>query len=1338
MSGRRWTAAQLEAINARDCELAVSAAAGSGKTSVLVERVLRCALGQQLDAQGLARDSAALAIPLDRLLIATFTNAAAAELRSRLHEQLGRELQRRVEAGQPTRLLREQLALLPLASIGTLHGFCLELIRRYGHEQGLASSRVLSEHESRLLLHEQASRFLDEKLGSGQEELLRLGLDWGGQDGVGAEDLSRSSAGRGLRPLLLMVYELRRSLPDHEAWYSQHLGWADLDPQNCDPGHPLLAAQIEELRAWRDRWIASDAAFGLSLGSELPDAGFLQTIAARRLALQDLRLDLHWDKLGIHLDESLRKTRLDLPHKPALTEGYRRDIDKESPWYERIPQYNSAFAEEIKDWQEHFSRRPFAQVAADENHVRGQISLLWSLAADFEQRISAYKRERGWLDYSDMERGALELLSARDEAGRPLRDESGGLRPSSVALELRSRYLAVLVDEYQDTSPLQAALLELVCPELPLPDGSGSFRPRFVVGDVKQSIYSFRLAEPELFIRLQARLRSAEMAGQRLVLLRENFRSRRGVVAGINRLLGGLMSLELGGEDYAEAALIYSAGYEAFESEAQTAARQAEPALRISLVPEPEPSPSEDALPERESSMEEPATEEEGPGGGEDEDSPELQRSVYRAVARRLLELKAEADGGHLTVLDHAIGALRPAQWGDMVILLRSTRGRVETLREELERAGVPCLALGRSGFYERPEVLDALSLLKVLDNPLQDTALAALLRGPALGLSAQELLQVARPDIFAAQDEGADAGPLPTSREPLWLRLRYSAARHPDGGLRARLLLFIARLEHWRDLARDEPLNLLLHRLYREAGLLAAAAAQDRAQQRRANLEELLRLAGEFSSFERQGISRFLQFIESSRRAAGDTGEAVLGESGQQQVRILTVHQSKGLEFPIVLLPDLQRRFNQQDLGRDLLWHPRAGLGGRFYDYQARPPRRAVTLQLEQVRRAKRADLLSEELRLLYVALTRARERLELISGLPRSFKAEKAVAARPQEARSWLDWLALQLGPQLLQCLEEGSAELAEAQARISLQLMLPGGAAAAEHDGGAAQEQDPLAAALLRDQGRGMLRLLEAAGAQSAQQRLPGKLSVSHIAHQPPAQSGPDAPDSEFVLEGFEQPAIELRDYQPPRLLSSSEADTEEAVLAGPDPRALGTATHRLLQELDPAAPGFARYAVREELAGLRDALLQRGLLDPLAASALRLDRIAALVTELQPRARALLAEGGQAWRELPIGLLVPEAELARLPAFSAGQAADSAYGSGSVYVQGTIDLLLAGRTEALIVDYKTDRGASAETLLARYSQQLEWYARAVRLLLPSHSVRWAIYGLDRAGLVLPDIA
>ncbi len=1417
MSGRQWTAAQLEAINARDCELAVSAAAGSGKTSVLVERVLRSALGQVLGPEGLPQDSPAPAVPLDRLLIATFTNAAAAELRARLHEELARELKRRIETGQPTHLLREQLALLPLATIGTLHSFCLELIRRYGHERGLGASRVLSEHESRLLLHEQASRFLDEKLGSSDPAILRLGLDWGGQDGVGAEDLSRSSAGRGLRPLLLLIYELRRSLPDHEAWYSQHLDWPLLDPGRFDPGHPLLAA----LTADWDARIATLARDDVDLLTELagvPDKEAYPHLLARRAGhLERAGLHLGWDGLREYITINLEVKQDDLHFKPTLLGKYHRLVADDDPRLADRVRHNKQQAQELFEELKKTLARPWAEVAGDENHVQAQLKLLWALAGEFEARMDSHKRERGWLDYSDMERGALELLSARDSEDRLLRGSDGGLLPSAIALELRGKYLALLVDEYQDTSPLQAALLELVCAEMPLRESSTTHRPRFVVGDVKQSIYSFRLAEPALFINLQERLKGSAARGEaheRLVLLRENFRSRRGVVAGINRLLSGLMTPELGGEDYDSAALVYSAGYEQHEPAAGPGGEGDGPALlRLTLVPEPDALGSreedlsagdqisaEDLEADTGSTAEESAGDEAGAPAADD--SPELQRCVYRAVAGRLLELKSLAQAGRLEVLDHAEKIMRPADWGDMVILLRSSKGRVETLREELERAGVPCLALGRSGFYERPEVLDALSLLKVIDNPLQDVALAAVLRGPALGLSAAELLQAARPEVFARAAQGADLqepesqtsdseyeaadwpgdaeregtdpdgasdtdGPLdsqlpPGSSEPLWQRLRFSAGQHPDAALSVRLQLFIKRLDYWRDLARSEPLHQLLHRLYREAGLLAAAAAQDRAEQRRANLEELLRLAGEFSAFERQGISRFLLFIESSRMAAGDSGEAVLSSAAGQQVRILTVHQSKGLEFPIVLLPDLHRQFNEQDLrSADVLWHPRAGLGGRFYDLQGRPPRRSVTLALERVRRARRRDLLSEELRLLYVAMTRARERLELISGLPRRFKAEEAVEAEPQAARRWLDWLARQLGPQLLQCLASGAAELREGEAHIELALALAGAAGGPSAEPQDAAQSDPLLAAIAGDGGARLALLLAREQAARSELRLPGKLTVSHLSHSRRALAGLEGElDSEARLSDDAAAQTDLSRYAPPRLsaLAAGRAETEagdtaidassasnnSTAAAEPDPRAIGTATHRLLAELDPAAPQFERYSDVAALTALRDGLLARGQLDAAAAGALNLAAVGRYVRDCAPLFAGLLAGSGRCFRELPVGLLVPGIEVAEALSASgqlpegAELAAHSgpATGADYVYVQGTLDLLLVGTDTALVLDYKTDRGASAEALLERYSQQLEWYARAARLLLPQHSVRWAIYGLDRAGLVLPE--
>ncbi|MCH7471443.1 UvrD-helicase domain-containing protein, partial [bacterium] len=713
-----WTEQQREAIEERRAELLVSASAGSGKTAVLIERVLRATLA----------DDEREAIPLDRMLIVTFTNAAASELRARLGRELAAEIARRHAQGAPLDPVRRQLALLPRAQISTLHSFCAEVIRRYGYLRGVSYGRLLDEDEADLLRHELAGRMLDRELGGGSSGIRELGLAWGGRDGVGPEDLSTVRSAKGLRGIMLNLHAFRCSLVEPEAWYGKYAGLPPLDPGQFDPGHALVQALCAELKEWANQAIANDrSAAGLIAPAE-PDAIVLALIERRRPVLESLDLSKGWDEALACIDQLYQKQD-DLSQKPTLLSSYKRDIDDQGlkAVVERLAR---SLRNEAAEWRQLFGE-PWAELARRENRTQELTQTLWRLTVQFDEEYSSYKGERGVLDFDDQQRWALKILAADPVDGRFPRDGSGWIEPSEAARELRARFSAVLVDEYQDINAVQDAIVNLATADAPVgEDGAG--RPRFVVGDLKQSIYAFRLAEPELFRETRLRLDGAATNSGRTVALTTNFRSRPKLLGAINHVFQGLMDHALGGEEYDENRLEAGLDYDALFTDLD-AKPLPDSAARLHLV-------------------------DLAGGGAEDsgdgDEEVGKQEAVYLRVAAVLKEIHAE---GRM-VFDPESGVVRPVAWRDMVVLLRSMLGRIETLKAVFDKAGVPYYAPGRSGFYERPEVADALSLLRVIDNPRQDVALAAVLRGPALGFTPQELLTVARQDDGRSEERAAES----------------------------------------------------------------------------------------------------------------------------------------------------------------------------------------------------------------------------------------------------------------------------------------------------------------------------------------------------------------------------------------------------------------------------------------------------------------------------------------------------------------------------------------------------------------------------------------------------
>jgi len=1298
---RIWTADQLAAITERRAELVVSAAAGSGKTAVLIERVCRAALGQLGGDQDSPSIDSGAAVGIERMLVVTFTNAAAAELRSRLTEALNNAYSKSAVLSGPDRaLIRTQLAALPRAQISTFHSFCADVVRRYGHLAGLSYDHVLAEDEAALLAHELATAFLDECLGDpAAENVRRLAMAWGGSDGVGAEDLSRVRYSRGLRRELLALLSFQRAQPDPQEWYRRHVTFGaeefpPLDPAHFDPAHPLIEQLSASLETWRD-W-AADRLEELAgrLASDRPAAKFVEL--ARRLAprLRQLSLAGGWQAAAEYIEQRLKEKQPDIKHKPSLLEAYRRDLDKGDPWYERLPAEQQPLSDGLNEWRRLFGQ-PWEDIARAENETREQLATLWRLAREFDQRYRDYKQRRNAVDFDDMQLLALLLLAARREDGSFAYDPNGNLIPSEVALELRRRFELVLVDEYQDTNEVQEAIINLVTRSAPAgPAGGG--RPRFSVGDLKQSIYTFRLAVPQLFSAARERLAALDSSVGRVIKLQVNFRSCPGILAAINHIFAGLLTPELGGEDYTQNQLIPAAGDSAA---VEAASRGALAELQLVVADQP---PAED---------EAEATDDEGADAGRLE-------SAYARLAQVLIGLHGDEDR---PVRDRRAG-WRPAQWRDMVVLMRSTAGRIESLLSVCARAGVPVYAPGRSGFYERPEIADALALLQVVDNPRSNIALAAALSGPAAGLSYTELLSVAR----AAAPDGSSADGPPVD---LWQRLLWYCEAGEDRDLARRLAEFQVKLRSWRDAARLDALPELLWRIYADTGLLAAAAALSGGEQRVANLYRLHDLTRSARSTERRELTRFLRGLELSRRAAGDLGEAPLLTEAQNVVRVMTVHQAKGQEFPIVVVPDLDKQFNFQDLRADVLWHRTAGGGGRWVHWPtittsaagaadpADAPRRMDTLGFRLCREAKQRDVVSEELRILYVALTRARDRLVLVSGVSQRELEQLAPQHSGERARCWLDWVGPQLGDGVARTVATklpaacGPADCWQ----VSIQAASP-----------AIKRQLPEAAGepFAAGQLAAIQRRLDQAAAWDVRPGIPLKLTVTRLAH---AAVAPEGDDDAVVAE----PALP---YVPPVSCPLpafiSERRSAKAVL--PTPAEVGTAAHLLLASLD-----LRREYQAAEIDQVRAGLIAAGRLQSAAAQALDPAKIAAATVHLRERLQLAQAE---LYTELPVALLVPAADGALLDqlaraGYPVDLSAEQLAAEDRVYVQGVIDLLVVHQDVVTVVDYKTDRGATADELTARYALQLDWYCRAVAALLPRCAVRWALCGLDLAGLVGP---
>jgi len=882
------TLSQTRAVAARGNVL-VAAGAGTGKTHTVVERCL------DVLRQGTS---------LDRILMVTFTDAAAAEMRHRIRQALLKRLtESQTEADRDH--WHRQAALLDVARISTLHSFCLGLIREHFHRLNLdPQARVLEEAQARLL----AETVLDELVEAihsgtlpripGAMELLRL---------QGRNPESR------LRGLILRLHRRAQALEDPAGWLHRQMAHYAAEQAQC-----WRDWLWEGFGEWRGYWEPVLA----EVSSRAPNVGACLE-ALRRVAAP-------------HSLESLGA---------AFQTVFEQDATEAWPKGQklRLRAPLKKFFEEAAFLASLVERREGVDgLQQDWDWVRGPMRTLLQLTLEFGDRFEQAKRQLGGLDFADLEQLALRLLLNPDRT-----------TPSPLALVWRQRLDFVFVDECQDINRAQDAILRLVSRDgAPGPN-------RFLVGDVKQSIYRFRLADPAIFREYESAWRTASEAGQRIPLS-ENFRSREGILDFVNALFATLMRRSVGGVDYEEDAQLRFGA-----PEERAALRRADkivplpdaenagsPCVEFHLIAKPSASDGNSGDGEANDAGQEAGSE------NETDDLLASEREA-RLVAARLHALHESG----FSVWDSEGGQFRPAQWSDMVVLMRSPRGRAEVFAKEFLRAGVPLLA-SRGGFYTSLEVSDLMSLLRLLDNPRQDVPLLAVLRSPLVGLSLDELVEIRR-----AHRSG-----------PYWQALtvwRESQGQESSSSsLAARVREFDHALRRWRRLAREGPLSLCLEQVLAETHFEAILLAGDRGDERVANVRRLLDLARRFDPWQREGLFRFLRFVANQEEAEVD--EEPAPPPVRDAVRLMSIHRSKGLEFPIVALAGLGGKFNQEDLKEDILISERFGLASKVLppDRTSRYP----SLAYWMARRHEWRERLGEEMRLLYVAATRARDRLILV----------------------------------------------------------------------------------------------------------------------------------------------------------------------------------------------------------------------------------------------------------------------------------------------------------------------------------------------------------------------
>ena len=1167
----KWTEEQQKVIDTRDRNILVSAAAGSGKTAVLVARIL-----------ALVTDPAH-PVDIDRLLIVTFTNAAAGEMRQRIRDAL----EARAEEAPENAHLQRQLVLIHNAQITTIHSFCLQVLRSHFHMIGLDPGfRIADEGEMLLLRQDVLKETLEEayELGAGEvhtaetEEFRQL-----------LEQLAPGKDDQAVQNALLQVYQFSLGQPWPDEWLAGcRMAYCRPDGEETSTEPDWVRFVVKDtkrvLADVREEILYAIALcqaehgpymYEKAMQDDLAMVEALQTADGYRELAKAFAVSGTYTRLSTKKDESVSKEQK-----------------------EQVQELRAGIKDALASVRvQYFYDRP---EALEETFYASSVAVraLTRLVERFMEKLTEKKREKNVLDFSDLEHLALEILVVHDETG---------IQASPAALEYAEQFEEIMIDEYQDSNLVQELILNSVAGR-----GRGEAN-RFMVGDVKQSIYRFRLACPELFLEKYQTYRELENACR--IDLHKNFRSRSEVLDGVNEIFRQIMTENLGGIVYDKDAMLYPGAVFALDS---GEARR----LPEFLLLDPE-----------------------------DQDKQEAEA--------RLVGMQIQQMVGSFPVWDAKRSAYRPMAYRDIVILLRTVSGWAETFGEVLSDMGIPCFTGSQKGYFSAVEVRTVLAYLEVLDNPVQDIPLAAVMRSPIGGFSDEALAK-----LRSASEERRFYDCCTAYRD-----------NGEDAALRLALDTFFRQMEYFREKAAYTPIHLLLWEILDVTGYGAYAAALPAGRQRKANLDMLVEKAIAYEATSYRGLYHFIRYIESLKRYEVDYGEASLGTESDDTVRIMSIHKSKGLEFPVVFVSGLGKQFNETELRGRLALHSSFGIGCDYVDTTLRL--RQPSLLKKVIQKTSALENLGEELRILYVAMTRAKEKLILTGAVPNAsqkLEAWQTLNVRAMEtlsystltkASSYLDWVL----PALLQhsgkdCFllrvlsaEDLLEESKEAKASDLWRVL--------EHP-----KEEPEARRYLE-------RVFSAEYPYEQEQAISGKVSVTELKKQT------QLPEEH---EGLELYPMKESKGTVPRFRAA------ETTMPG---SMRGTIYHTFMENLD--------FHKKDVLETQLEEWIKCGKMTRDEAAAVRISDIRRFLESDIGLRMERAEEGGRLHREQPFVLGVPAHEIR-----SCWQSEEL------VLVQGIIDAWFEEDDGIVIVDYKTDRVRTMQTLAGRYHIQLEAYAKAVARL------------------------
>lgn len=1187
-----FTKEQQQVIDLRNRNILVSAAAGSGKTAVLVERIIT----------RLTKDQPP--IDVDQLLVVTYTEAAAAEMKERIRNAIEKALEENPEDVH----LQRQATLVHHAQVTTIHSFCLSVIRDYFHTIDLDPGfRIGEEGELKLLKRDVLEEVLEQWYSEGEKEFVQF-----------VESYATGKDDRKLEEIVLQLYEYSRSYPNPEKWL-----------ENC-----IMQYQINSVE-------------------ELEQAPFMEIVLENvKNVLQDVKKRLtfatvlcnHEDGPAVYL--KTLESDLEIVDRLLLANTYRsmRDVITQIKWARlsanRNKQVSQVYLGQVKnirdeckkmvdELQKEYFYDSLENLQAGMLGASSNMKVLVEIVKDFSKAFTLKKQSKNMIDFNDMEHYAMQILT---------REEDGRLMPSAVAEEYQGKYKEIMIDEYQDSNYIQEAILTSVSTV------SKGIYNVFMVGDVKQSIYRFRLSRPELFMD-KYHSYSLEDGEKQRIDLHKNFRSRREVLDSTNFVFQQIMAREFGGIEYDEQAALYvGASYE--EKEGNEA--------EICLI------------------------------NIDDLDSDDNKKEVEaRVAARRIKELV-----GQHSVLDKKTGEYRKATYGDIVILTRSLKGWTDVFLRILSQEGVPAYSVSKEGYFETREIQLLLNYLRILDNPCQDIPFAAVLASQFAGITSEELA------LIQSEVEG----------KYFYEKIHGYINAGKNMQLAMKLSAFLQEYEEFRRMVPYTAIHSLLWKLVENTGYGNYIAALPGGEQRTANVDMLIEKAIRFESTSYKGLFHFVRYIEQLYKYEVDYGEANIVDESSDVVRLMSIHKSKGLEFPIVFVAGMDKGFNFRDARSNIVIHPELGVGLDYVDTERRV--KYPSLLKKMIQQEVQKESVAEELRVLYVAMTRAKEKLIMtgtISELEKKISGcmelryrndVKLPYIRLTKAKKYFDWIIPALYrnkafDELSKCFDipEGNHnKLYETDIPVRIKYI----------------QIENIVLKEMEEEYRGIL------SKQILKNWDTNMVYDSKLKEQIETQFSFVYP---FAVDPKTKQKVSVSELKKRAYLEEDEIEEEEVIpllpafLCGEEAfsgASRGTAYHKVLELLD--------FSKEYDEATLKTAINQmveaNKLTAEMAACVNIKDIILFLKSTIGKRVRSA-SKNGLFHAEQPFVL------------------AEDREDGDALLIQGIIDVYFEEDGELVVLDYKTDKVWRAAELVDRYQVQLQYYAKALERVTGKRVKQRVIY-------------